>query len=146
MENKNDLANTLYELMKEFTKCFNNIYPHLRCNVYYDNMYNHILENSNYHGGGYHVTDEFAAYFKGYYSQFSSYRFAMDISEKNIKVVEKAIKEIKKLKAADEREICENCIHGEQCYDNEDKQHCNIHDKSFEKNHSCDSVEVDKTK
>ena len=46
----------------------------------------------------------------------------------------------------DEREICENCIHGEQCYDNEDKQHCNIHDKSFEKNHSCDSVEVDKTK
>lgn len=50
------------------------------------------------------------------------------------------------LKAADEREICENCIHGEQCYVEEDKQHCNIYDKSFEKNHSCDSVEVDKTK
>lgn len=33
---------------------------------------------------------------------------------------------------------CWNCAHGELCFKDYSKQHCNIHDKSFESNYYCD--------
>lgn len=92
------LSTVLLKLMQTFTEKFNKVYPHIACCVHYDDMFNKIKENSNYYHGGYHVNEKFAEYFKGHYTKFASYYFAMDIEEENIKVINKAIRKISKLK------------------------------------------------
>lgn len=91
------LSTVLTNLMQEFTNEFNKVYPDIACYIYYDSMFDYIKEASNYYHGGYHTPDEFKKYFKGYYKQFGSYRFAMKIENKNIDIIKKAIKMIKKL-------------------------------------------------
>ena len=51
---------------------------------------------------------------------------------------------IASLKEADEAEdeakvdVCENCSNGEPCNKDQKKIHCNVWDKSYLKNHTCD--------
>ncbi len=91
------LSDVLTELMAEFTKLFNKVYPDIACHIFYDSMFNYIKESSNYYHGGYHTPEKFKKYFEGHYDGFGSYRFAMTIDEKHISVIKKAIKKIKSL-------------------------------------------------
>lgn len=91
------LSKVLTDLMKEFVNDFNKVYPDIACSIVYDSIFGYIKECSNYYHGGYHTPDKFKKYFTGHYTQLGSYRFAMGIGQKNVEVIENAIKKIKKL-------------------------------------------------
>lgn len=91
------LSDVLTELMEEFTKLFNKVYPDIACHIYYDSMFDYIKECSNYYHGEHHTPEKFKKYFDGHYNGFGSYRFSMTIDEKHISVIKEAIKKIKSL-------------------------------------------------